>query len=221
MLNVDGDFISRLRRVQEYIASKATIEDRFEKPISRVAGVDVAYEDLNAYVAIVVMELSDFRMVEKTIYKGRVIMPYIPSLLCFREGPLILRALKNVKEDFQVLIVGGHGIAHPFKCGLATYVGVLSNRPSIGVSSKLLSGCICDMPKDPLEYKPIVLNGQVVGYCIRPSNRANPIYVSPGSFISLETTLEVSIRSLGYYRMPEPIRLAHLAANEAKRLHAS
>lgn len=218
MAEFDEKLIERFRKVQRNVASKAVIEDCFEKPIHRIAGVDVAYNGLNAYVAVVVLKLSDLRIVEKAAYRGKVVMPYIPSLLCFREGPLILRTLKNVRGEFQVLMVGGHGIAHPFKCGLATYVGVLSGKPSIGVSSRLLTGCTCETPRDPLEYKPILCNGETVGYCLRPRNRANPIYVSPGSFISLETALEVSIKSLGYYRMPEPLRLAHLAANEAKKL---
>ena len=221
MVEIDERFIENLRRTQRILASKAVIEDCFEKPISRIASVDVAYDGLNAYVAVVVLRLSDFKVVEKAIYRDRVAMPYIPSLLCFREGPLILRALKNVVEEFQVLMVGGHGIAHPFKCGLATYVGVLSSKPSIGVAGRLLAGCACEVPKKPLESKPIMLNGEVVGYSIRPVNRANPIYVSPGSFISLETTLDVSIKSLKSYRMPEPLRLAHLAANEAKRFYSS
>jgi len=221
VVEVDGKLIGNLRRAQRILASKAVIEDRFEKPIHRIAGVDAAYDGLNAYAAVVVLRLSDFRVIEKVIYRGKAVMPYIPSLLCFREGPLILRALEKVGEDFQVLMVGGHGIAHPFKCGLATYIGVLSSKPSIGVAGRLLAGCTCETPKDPLESKPILLNGEVVGYGIRPVNRANPIYVSPGSLISLETTLEVSIKSLKSYRMPEPLRLAHLAASEAKRLHAS
>ncbi|MBS7610660.1 endonuclease V [Candidatus Bathyarchaeota archaeon] len=219
MAEFNEKLIERLRKVQRTIALKAVIEDRFEKPICRIAGADIAYNGLNAYVAVVVLKLSDFRVIEKVAYRGKAAIPYIPSLLCFREGPLILRALRNVREEFQVLMVGGHGIAHPFKCGLATYVGVLSGRPSIGVSRRLLAGCTCEAPKGPLEHKPILLNGEVVGYCLKPRNRANPVYVSPGSFISLETTLEVSIRSLGYYRIPEPLRLAHLAANDAKKLH--
>lgn len=221
MVKLDEKLITRLRSVQKSIALKNVIEDRFEKPIRRIAGVDVAYDNLNAYVAVVVMELPNFNVVEKTVYKGRVTMPYVPTLLCFREGPLILRALKNVREYFQVLMIGGHGIAHPFKCGLATYVGVLSGRPSIGVSNKPLGRCVCRIPENPLEYEPIMLDGQIVGYCIRPRNRANPIYVSPGSFISLETTLEISLKSFGYYRTPEPLRLAHIIANEAKRSRVS
>ncbi len=219
MVEFDEELIERLRKVQKTIALKAIIEDRFEKPICKIAGVDVAYNGLNAYAAVVVLKLPDFRVIEKITYRDKAAIPYIPSLLCFREGPLILRALRNIREEFQVLMVEGHGIAHPFKCGLATYVGVLSGRPSIGVSRRLLAGCTCEVPKAPLEHKPILLNGEVVGYCLRPRNRAKPICVSPGSFISLETALEVSIRSLGYYRMPEPLRLAHLAANDTKRLH--
>ncbi|RLI23586.1 endonuclease V [Candidatus Bathyarchaeota archaeon] len=209
--------IERLRNLQKNIATKTITEDFFERPLRRVAGADVAYSNSKAYAAIVITELPSFKVIEETVYVGRPPIPYIPGLLAFREGPLILKTLKNVRNRFQVLLINGHGIAHPLRCGLATYVGVLAGKPTVGVAGKLLIGRVLQQPKKPLEYTPIQFEGNVVGYCLKPRGRGKPIYVSPGHLVSLDGALDVAIASLGRYRMPEPLRLAHLAANQARR----
>lgn len=209
--------VERLRSLQKTLASKVILEDFFERPLYKVAGVDVAYGNSKAYVAIVVTELPDFKVVDKVIYIGKAPIPYIPGLLAFREGPVILRGLKLVRHEFQVLQINGHGIAHPLGCGLATYVGVLSGKPTVGVAKELLVGHIPRLPEKPLEYVPIWFEGDLVGYCLKPTRRSKPIYVSPGNLVSPEGALEVALASLGQYRMPEPLRLAHLAANQARR----
>ena len=209
--------IERLRNLQKNIAAKTITEDFFERPLRRVAGADVAYSDSKAYAAIVITELPSFKVVEETVYTGKAPIPYIPGLLAFREGPLILKALKNVRSRFQVLLINGHGIAHPLRCGLATYVGVLAGKPTVGVAGKLLVGYVLRRPEKVLEYTPIWFEEEVVGYCLKPRGRGKPIYVSPGHLVSLEGALDIAIASLGRYRMPEPLRLAHIAANRARR----
>lgn len=209
--------VEKFRSIQKTLATKVIIEDLFEKPLREVAGADVAYKDSKAYAAIVVVELPNFKVMDEVIYAGRAPIPYIPGLLAFREGPLILRGLRLVRNRFQVLLINGHGIAHPLKCGLATYVGVLTGKPTVGVARELLVGRVSRLPEKPLEYAPIWFGGDVVGYCLKPTRRGKPIYISPGNLISPEGALEVVMASLGRYKIPEPLRLAHLAANQARR----
>lgn len=208
--------IERFRSIQRAIAAKAVTEDLFDKPLRKVAGADVAYADSKAYTAIVVTELPDFKVLDKAVYTGRTSIPYIPGLLAFREGPLILKGLRLVRCRFQILLINGHGIAHPLRCGLATYVGVLAGKPTVGVARELLVGLVPRLPERPLDYAPILLGGNIVGYCLKPRGRGKPVYISPGNLVSPKGALEVALTSLGRYRMPEPLRLAHIAANQAR-----
>lgn len=208
--------VDRLKSLQKLIASKAVIQDLYGKPLKKVAGVDVAYNRSDAYAAIVVLELPTLNPVDEYVCKGKPPIPYIPGLLAFREGPLMLKALKGVREGFQVALIDGHGIAHPLRCGLATYVGVLSGKPTVGVAKSLLVGSVEAVPRKPLESRPVRLNGDVIGYCLRSKSLAKPIYVSPGNLVSVRGSLEVVIASLRGYRIPEPLRLAHMAAGKAR-----
>jgi deoxyribonuclease V len=58
-----------------------------------------------------------------------------------REGEPLLKIVRLLKNLF-VLLIDGHGILHPRKCGLASYVGIMIDKPTIGVAKNLLCGSI-------------------------------------------------------------------------------
>lgn len=137
----------------------------------------------------------------------KVEFPYIPTLLSFREADPIDKVFRQLKRRPDVLMVEGHGIAHPYGCGLASHVGVILKIPTIGVAKKLLCG-------EQAEYKgcqaPIYFCGKLVGAALITRLGCKPIYVSVGNMITIKQSIFVVYHCIRGQRMPEPLRLAHL-----------
>ena len=182
-------------RLQNEIAGKVVAHDDYAE-INRICGVDVAYDGHTAYCSAVVMEKG--KVVESIDTKTRVVHPYIPGLLMLREAEPIFHTVKALRDRYDLLLVDGHGQLHPRKCGLACYIGVTLDRPTIGVAKSRLCGTI--QPGGFIE-----LGGQVLGCLL------GKLYVSVGHRISLKTAIEI-VR-LG----TEPLRLADINSKMQKR----
>ncbi len=201
--------LKKFIELQRSMAGRAVLEDH-PKNIRRVAGVDAAYSDDVAHGACVVMDRK-LNIMESQSVVTEALFPYIPGYLAFREAPAILSAARGA-SGFDVLLVNGHGVAHPRGCGLATFVGLELDAPTIGVARRRLVG---DVGGERGGWSPVTLGGVVVGAEIRETGRA-PIYVSAGHLISLESSLEIvrDFRVEGV--LPEPLRLAHMIAKKEK-----
>lgn len=206
--------LKKLRELQEKAAREVVLEDRFEGPVEVVAGVDVAYRGRQGFSVCVVMD-RDLRILEEVGVEAEVSFPYISSYLAFREGPLIMKALKEeVEEPFQALMINGHGVAHPRGCGIATHIGlILSDKPTIGVATRRLVG---EVVQEGGRWSPLEYRGRVVGAEIRRRSRG-AVYVSPGNNITLKRGLEVVEAFLGRHRLPEPLWRAHTEARDLSR----
>ncbi len=192
--------LMKLREEQEKLRKKVKIiKPKLPKKI-RVAGVDVSYKERKAKAAIVVMDLEFNVLKEKTI-TCNVNFPYIPTYLSYREAPIILKLLKTVNDEFDILLIDGNGILHPRRFGLASHVGVLLNKPTIGVAKSLLMGKV----KNDLVYD----GNEVIGAEL--SFGGKPIYVSAGHLIDLETSVEI-VRKFTKKYEPEVLKLAHKLA---------
>jgi len=135
----------------------------------------------------------------------------------FREGKPAVNVIKKVTKNLDniVIIVDGSGIAHPRKCGLATYIAIKTGIPSIGVTKKKLYGNVKE-PEEFMEAKPIFDDSEVIGYALKTCRKCKPIYISPGNYITPETALKVVKMCIKKHKLPEPIRLAHELANKSK-----
>lgn len=199
--------LKRLAEYQRSMAERVLVEDDLHGR-EKVAGVDVSYVGDTAYASCVVMG-HDLRILESRSAVAKISFPYIPGYLMFREAPAVEFLLKQT--EFEVLMVNGHGAAHPRRCGLASLLGLRLDKPTIGVAERLLVGEVFkgDTPNSKVMYE-----GNEVGMEITRKGRA-PIYVSPGHRVSLETSVEIVEHLLEGGRLPEPLRLAH---GEASRL---
>lgn len=148
--------------------------------IKKVCGVDVSYKKKKA--AAVVCSI-DGKLIEFAITKAKEEFPYIPGLLAFREGPIVLKAVEKLKEDFDLLLVDGHGYAHPRRAGLACIVGVLLDKPTIGVAKKLLIGKV----EEGGVVSRVFDGEELIGYRIK-SNKT--FYVSPGHKVDFASTIK-------------------------------
>lgn len=187
--------------------------------IKLVAAVDTAYGK-NAdvvYASAVVMSFPDIQEVERAFQYNTVDFPYVPGLFFYREGPTILKVLSKLECDPDVVIIHGHGIAHPRRCGLASQVGIVMNKPTIGCARKLLCGNHRTVAPAKGSSEPITLKSSKVGVAYRSKDNVKPIFISPGHKCSLEQARDIVVRSVRGFRLPEPLRLAHLFANKFRR----
>jgi deoxyribonuclease V len=183
--------------------------------IHTVAGVDVSYGEVGR-AAVVVLSFPALEVLEEVAIEGAARFPYIPGLLSFREGPLALAALERVQTRPDVLMFDGQGYAHPRRLGLASHLGVYLDMPSIGVAKSRLVGTYAEPGPNIGDRSPLVHRGEVVGVALRTKSRTNPLFVSAGHKLDLETAVAVVLRSLRGYRLPEPTRLADKLTKSSK-----
>ena len=189
----------RAKRLQEELSKLVKEEDCFDK-IKIVGGLDVSYKG-NAGVSV--LSLVDYESLKplKFYYvRSEVPVPYVPGFLAFREAPLHLTLLKKVK-GYDLVLVDGHGRAHPRGLGIASHVGVVLNVPTIGVAKKRLVG----EERECGDKICLIYGGRVVAYVLKRGRRK--LYVSVGHCVSLETAYEV-VKRLTLKSLPEPIRLS-------------
>ena len=179
-----------------------------------VVGTDISPPDDDglAYGGAVVMRLPDLQVVEVKRSRGRPGFPYVPGLLSFREAPLVLAALDLLTTTPDLLLADGQGLAHPRRFGLACHLGLLADLPAIGCAKSILRGKHGSLDSERGSWIPLEDKGELVGAALRTRDGVNPIYVTIGHKVDLPAAISWVLACGGGYRMPEPTRLAHLAA---------
>lgn len=214
--NISHELIEQLKAEQIKLSKKLNLRDRIPPDKVRyVAGIDTTFTDIwknptTAISSIVVVDiLNEFEIVETVYATKKIDFPYIPTFLAYRELPVILEAYKKLKSKVDVFMVDGMGILHPRKMGIAAHFGVVTDTVSIGIGKSKLIGEFKEPENRKFAYQPVYVDGEHRGYVLRTRKNANPVFVSPGNNISVESSLEVAIKSTGNYKLPEPVRLAH------------
>jgi deoxyribonuclease V len=205
--------VAQARQIQLSLARKVVTENGVTNP-GIIAGIDMSAPDANgiATAAVVGLRYPEFSIVEVKVAQGELTLPYIPGLLSFRESPLILAACEKLRNVPDLILVDGQGIAHPRRFGLASHVGLLVDLPTIGCAKSILCGQHQPIGEEPGSHAELVDNRDVIGEALRTKSRVKPIYVSVGHKIDLPSALQWVINCCRGYRLPEPTRLAHLAA---------
>jgi len=167
------------------------------------------------YASIIVFELKTMERVEVVTASGKVDFPYIPGLLSFRESPILLKAFAKIKSNPDVVILDAQGIAHPRGIGLASHIGLLLDKPSIGCAKTRLIGDYHEMGEEVGCYSHLTVKDKVVGAVLRTRKNVKPVFVSPGHKIDLNTSIDLVLKSCCGYRLPEPVRQAHNIVKKA------
>ncbi len=204
--------------LQEIISSQVKIQPLSGDPVL-IAAVEATYGFGGniLYCCAVLMSFPELEEVAAVFEQGEVGWNYEPGLLYFREGPVIEATLSRLKQKPDVLIIHGHGIAHPRRCGLACHIGVTFDLPTIGCSRKLLAGRYYDLPVAKGSSRPVIIDSSGVGVAYRSRENVKPIFISPGHLTDIESSLALIKRCLRGFRQPEPLRLAHVLANKFRR----
>ena len=199
--------------IQRRLARKVIRESSFRKP-SAIAGIDVAYAGGRARAAVVLMRYPDLAVIERVVSQGPLTFPYVPGLLSFREGPVILQALSQLANPPELLIFDGQGIAHPRRLGIASHIGLLVDRPSIGCAKTRLIGAYEEPGRERGSLSHLVDREEVIGVVVRTRSNVKPVFVSVGHRIGLQDAVEYVLNCCRGVRLPEPVRLADKLSRE-------
>jgi deoxyribonuclease V len=191
-----------------------------------VGGVDVSNTlrdpENQIYAALVVLDYPSLSVCETSTIQGQARFPYVPGFLGFREAPVLVEAFEKLFQNSGIcpdlVLVDGQGISHPRGLGIASHLGVLLDIPTIGVAKSILVGHPEGVPENrPGAHVPLVWKGKTVGAVVRTKANTQPVYVSIGHKISLPTAIDWVLRCGKGYRLPEPTRQAHQAANAFRK----
>ena len=193
-----------------------------DKPLRLIAGVDAAFTADGKFclAGVVLWDTVKGEVVERRTATRRLIFPYIPGLLTFREAPAILAALRKLHRTPDCLMCDGQGIAHPRKCGIATHIGIIVGLPTIGCAKSRLIGDYAMPALSRGSRSPVVFKDETIGMVLRTRDRVKPLFVSVGNEIDLNTAVKVTLDCGGGFRLPEPTRLADQLVGSEKRKRA-
>jgi deoxyribonuclease V len=162
--------------------------------------------------AVVVLSYPELEIVEVQTVEDSIDFPYVPGLLTFREAPLTLAVCEKLTVTPDLILVDGQGIAHPRRLGLASHLGLFLDIPTVGCAKSRLCGSHSEPGDEPGSYAELLDNKEVIGAVLRTKSKVKPIYVSIGHKVDLEMAIYWTLQCCRGYRLPEPTRLAHLAA---------
>ncbi|MDH4218660.1 MAG: endonuclease V [Candidatus Aminicenantes bacterium] len=206
--------LKKAARIQHMLSSRLVLTPATKK-VRSLAGADFSYHREKALIGAVVavLKIPEFELMEVVGEVREVSIPYIPGYLNFREGPAFIKAFRRLKNNPDVTLIDGNGIAHPRRMGLASYVGVLLDIPTIGCAKSPFFPF-----RSPSEQRGAFSiyrdqRGEKVGYCLRTRSSVKPIFVSPGHRMDFDFSLEIVLHC-SRYRIPEPLRVAHRLAKD-------
>lgn len=202
--------------LQKQLAREIIVNDDHLKAVNFIAGTDIGFEKNGQTTRAVVTVLAapSMELIEYTVCKIPTTMPYIPGLLSFRECPGLLTAFTQLSIKPDLILCDGQGIAHPRRLGIASHLGLLLDLPSIGVAKKRLFGQHDEVGIEQGAEQPLLADDQTIGTVVRTKSKTNPLYISPGHKVSVETGTQWVLKSLKGYKLPEPIRWADAIASE-------
>jgi len=197
-------------QIQEALKKRIILKKPFSK-IRTIGGGDVAYSKngILLFGAIAVLSYPDMGTLDIATTEGKVSFPYIPTLLSFREGPILIKIFQNLKIKPDVMIYDGQGIAHPRGMGLASHMGLWFDLPSIGCAKTPLLDEFTSPGPFQGSFGWIRRDGKKVGVVLRTKEKVKPLFVSPGHRIVLSTSIRLILESCRGFRIPEPLRKAH------------
>jgi deoxyribonuclease V len=201
-------------RIQADIAGRIALKPLRTKDIKHIAGVDVSVKGTMSKAAIVVLSCPGLEPVETVSFTMKTVFPYVPGLLSFREGPVILECVKRLKTEPDVFVFDGQGLAHPRKAGLASHLGIMIGKPSIGSAKSHLYGSYRIPGGKKGDFSAIKdEEGKMIGAVLRTRDNTKPVFVSPGHLMDIASAVKIIISCCPKYKIPEPIRAAHRAAS--------
>jgi deoxyribonuclease V len=217
-LSYEGIKIPEATIIQNNLRDKVSIHER-DLNVNTIGGADISLNlySTTIYAGIILLSFPQLKPIAYSVVKGETRFPYVPGYLAFREVPALVRVWEQMKLKPDVLVVDGHGIAHPRRMGIATHFGVHTGQASMGCAKNILTGKYEEPGLEQSSYTPIIDKGEQIGYAFRSKAKVAPVYISPGHLIGMQNSLEIIKQCTGKYRIPEPTRLAHELVNRFRK----
>ena len=214
--------------IQQWKAIQSELRQRMIvaplRPLPRfVAGADVAFSADKKHVlaAAVVYDRVEQRVIEVVHATRPVEYPYVPGFLSFREGPALFEAIRSLKHEFGVICFDGQGYAHPRRCGLASHMAITLDVPGVGVAKSRLIGTYDEPAAEAGSFSPLMDKGEQIGIVLRTRDNTQPLFISVGHRVDLDSARELALACRTKYRIPEPTRQADAEVGRIKRQNAS
>lgn len=187
--------------------------------IKTIAGADISLNLYSTaiYAGIILLSFPQLQPLSYSLVKAETRFPYVPGYLAFREVPALVKVWEQLPQKPDLLVVDGHGIAHPRRMGIATHFGAVTGQASMGCAKNILCGQFPEPALEKNSYTVITDKQQSIGYAFRSKNNTAPVYISPGHRLGLQNSLDIIQQCTGKYRIPEPTRLAHELVNRFRR----
>ena len=216
-ITIMNKILKRFIKIQKNLRKRIVLSKNIDR-VKTVLGVDVSYKGDFQYTVVVEYDVLEGKVKDVAVKKEKVVFPYIPTFLSFREGPY---AVKTIKKHFDlkeidVVLVDGQGIAHPRELGLATYIGILIEKPTIGVAKSHLFGKFVEPEEKKGSFTYIFNKNRKIGVVLRTRDKVKPLFVSPGNMIDIEKSKDIVLSLCVKYRIPEPIRIADKISKRVK-----
>jgi deoxyribonuclease V len=214
-LNYDNLKVTEATAIQNNLRDNIIIRPR-DFPVNVIAGADISFNKFSTtvYAGIILLQFPELIPIGYSLVKKEVLFPYVPGYLAFREVPPLMDAWENLPQKPDLLVVDGHGIAHPRRMGIAAHFGVLAQTPTVGCAKKVLCGQYEEPAPIQGSNSPLVFKNEVVGAVLRTKNAVKPVFVSPGHLMDVPGTIDIITQCIGRYRIPEPTRLTHNLVNQ-------
>jgi deoxyribonuclease V len=205
---------SEAKQIQLELACHVSPRSNHIKP-RFIGGVDISAPNPAGFAraAAVVLSYPELHVIEVKTIEDKPNFPYVPGLLSFREAPLVLAVCRQLSVHPDLIIVDGHGIAHPRRFGIASHLGLLLDTPTIGCAKSRLCGTHSPVASQAGDFADLTDKGEIIGVALRSKVGTKPIYISIGHMIDLSMAIHWVMNCCRGYRLPEPSRLAHLAAS--------
>jgi len=200
--------------IQNELTPKLRDEPHDLAQIKTVAGIDVSVKDGISTGAVVILDFHTLEVLEAVHHARPTDFPYVPGLLTFREGAVLLDTFAKLTIEPDVLIFDGMGRIHPRRMGIASHLGIWLNKPSLGVGKTHFIGTYNEPAKEKGASSPLMYKGDQLGVVLRTRTNVKPVYISAGHRMTLENAVDIVMKVTPKYRQPEPIRQAHNYAGQ-------
>jgi deoxyribonuclease V len=207
-------------RLQESLRERVESQDRFGE-IRYVAGADVAFDPETevAFASVIVFRFPGLEEVERRRARRKLRFPYVPGLLSFRECPVLLAAFARLRIEPDLILIDGHGRAHPRRFGIACHIGILFDTPTIGCAKSRLVGEHQEPGAKAGSTTPLMLEGERLGVVLRTRDYVRPIYVTTGHRVSLDSAVGLVKQCMDGFRIPKPTREADHYVRDLRRAY--
>jgi len=209
--------IKEARKIQAELLNRLKIMPLKRQP-KTVAAADAAFSEKEVMAGVCLFSFPDLKLLEIQTATEPLLFPYRTGYLSFCEGPAIYKAISKLGREPSLLLLDGQGIAHPRKMGIATFIGIILDTPSIGCAKSILVGKFEQPGIRKGSASEIFHQKEFLGYALRSRTGVKPIFVSPGHLIDQKDSLRIVHLCLSEFRVPEPLRQAHLLSKKIKSL---